>query len=79
MRVECAEGFWPVHPLGNLASRHSSVQIGLLTLVSVMVNLSDYLKSVWWATSYIYRKSESWRTMQRRSKFGWTVRRSVKR
>ena len=43
-----------VHPLGNLASHDGSVQIRLLTLVSVMVNLCDYLKSVWCTTSHIY-------------------------
>ena len=44
-----------MHPLGNLASRDVSVRIGLLTLVSVMVNLRDNLKSVWCASSRIYR------------------------
>ena len=37
-----------------------------------MVNLRDNLQSVWRATSHIYQKSESWQTMQRRSKFGQT-------
>ena len=58
-QVKYAEGFWhpAVHPLRNLASGDGSVRIGLLTLVSVMVNLRDNLKSVWCATSEIYRKS----------------------
>ena len=43
-----------VHPLGNLASHDGSVRIRLLTLVSVMVNLRDYLKSMWCATRHIY-------------------------
>ena len=39
-------------PWGNLASHGGSVRVGLLTLVSVMVNLRDYLKSVWCATGH---------------------------
>ena len=58
-QVKYAEGFWhpAVHPLKNLASGDGSVRIGLLTLVPVVVNLRDNLKSVWCATSEIYRKS----------------------
>ena len=41
--------------------------------LGVSHGLRDNLKSVWCATSHIYRKSESWPTMQRRSKFGRTM------
>ena len=71
----------PLGELGTLQQNRSTNQIAdlirrcqsWLTCVTIKI-----LKSVWCTTSHIYQESESWQTMQRRSKFSRTVRWSMK-